>query len=73
VPVYKTAKYLALDPELHRKRGRATAFCAAVAAAIVMVVGVIPFRVYVQAGILEPNERRPHGALRRIRAARSCP
>jgi putative peptide zinc metalloprotease protein len=59
VPVYKTAKYLALDPELHRKRGRATAFSLAVAAAIVLVVGVIPFRVYVRAdGILEPNDRR---------------
>jgi putative peptide zinc metalloprotease protein len=59
VPVYKTAKYLALDPELHRKRGRATAFSLAVAAALFLVVGVIPFRVYVRAdGILEPNDRR---------------
>ena len=58
VPVYKTTKYLALEPELHRKRGRATAFCAAVAVAFVLLVGVIPFQVYVQAqGFLEPDKR----------------
>ena len=28
VPVFKVFKYLALDPELHRKRTRASAFCA---------------------------------------------
>jgi len=59
VPVYKTAKYLALEPELHRKRTRATAITVGFAVVLIMVVGVIPFRVYVQAeGILEPNERR---------------
>jgi putative peptide zinc metalloprotease protein len=59
VPLYKTAKYLTLEPELHRKRGRATAFCAGVAIAVVLLIGVIPFRVYVRAeGILEPNQRQ---------------
>jgi putative peptide zinc metalloprotease protein len=58
VPVYKTVKYLALDPGLHRKRGRATAFCSAVALAFVILVGVIPFNVYSQGvGFLEPDQR----------------
>lgn len=58
VPVYKTAKYLILEPELHRKRGRATVFSLSVAIALILLIGVIPFRVYVKAqGILEPNKR----------------
>jgi len=58
VPVYKTVRYLTLDPELHRKRTRASIFCAAAAAAVILLIGVIPFRVYVQAvGFLEPNQR----------------
>jgi putative peptide zinc metalloprotease protein len=57
VPVYKTVKYLALDAELHRKRAVATAFCSGVAVCVILLVGVIPFRVYVQAvGFLEPNQ-----------------
>jgi putative peptide zinc metalloprotease protein len=57
VPVYKTVKYLALDAELHRKRTGATAFCAAVALAVILLIGVIPFHVYVQAvGFLEPDQ-----------------
>jgi putative peptide zinc metalloprotease protein len=43
VPVYKVTKYLAIEPELHRKRGRAIAFSAAVAAAIIVVIGIIKF------------------------------
>src|SRR5437762_1710269 len=39
VPVAKTFKYLALDPELHRKRGRATAFVLAVTALVVVCFG----------------------------------
>jgi len=59
VPVYKTAKYVALDPELHRKRGRATVFSLAVAAGLIVLVGFVPFRVYVRGeGILEPNHRK---------------
>src|SRR6202042_3106955 len=38
VPVSKLIKYLLLEPELHRKRGRATAFCAVVAAAAIISV-----------------------------------
>jgi putative peptide zinc metalloprotease protein len=74
VPVYKTAKYLMLDPELHRKRTRATAFVLAVAAAAIITVGFIPFHVYVEAqGILEPNQRKMltaqyDGFVREIRA-----
>jgi TRAP-type mannitol/chloroaromatic compound transport system permease large subunit len=41
VPVFKMTKYLALDPELHRKRGRATAFTFAVAGAVIVAIGVI--------------------------------
>jgi putative peptide zinc metalloprotease protein len=56
VPVYKLTKYLALEPELYRKRGRAIAFSAAMAVLLVLSVGVIPFNVYVKAeGVLEPN------------------
>jgi putative peptide zinc metalloprotease protein len=59
VPFVKTFKYLALDPELHRKRGRATTFVVGVTAAIVAVIGLIPFWVYVSAvGIVEPQDRR---------------
>ena len=59
VPVGKLTKYLMLEPELHRKRGRATAFCLALATVAVLCVGVIPFNVYVDAtGIAEPTQRR---------------
>ena len=44
VPVVKLFKYLTLEPELHRKRGRAWAFSGAVAAAIVLLIGIIPSR-----------------------------
>ncbi len=54
VPVVKVFKYLALDPELHRKRGRATAFCLAVAAIAIIVIGLIRFPMHVgQVGIAE--------------------
>jgi multidrug resistance efflux pump len=55
VPVVKTFKYLALEPELHRKRGRAVAFSLFVAALAFVLVGLIKFNVYVDAqGIVEP-------------------
>jgi putative peptide zinc metalloprotease protein len=58
MPIYQTVKYLTLDPALERKRGRATAFCAAVAFVAILLIGIIPFNVYVQAvGFLEPNQR----------------
>ncbi len=43
VPTFKLFKYLALEPELHRKRGRAVAFSLAVAGLVVLLIGVIPF------------------------------
>ncbi|HEY8666021.1 MAG TPA: site-2 protease family protein, partial [Tepidisphaeraceae bacterium] len=59
VPVWKVFKYLALEPELHRKRGRATAFVLAVAAAVFFIIGMIPFWVDFEAqGILEPVNRQ---------------
>jgi len=58
VPVIKTCKYLLIDPELHRKRGRATAWVLGFAAAVVIAVGVIPFPVrYETSGIVEPYYR----------------
>ncbi len=57
VPVGKLGKYLMLEPELHRKRGRATAFCGAVAAVAVLCIGVIRFPVYVDApGVAEADQ-----------------
>ena len=59
VPAYQLTKYLALEPELYRKRGRAIAFSVALAVVVVLVIGVIPFNVYVEAqGVLEPNHYR---------------
>lgn len=56
VPVYKIANYLMLDPELHRKRFRASAFTAACAAAIIVVIGVIRFTPHYEAtGMAEPD------------------
>jgi putative peptide zinc metalloprotease protein len=55
VPIYKTFKYLAIEPELHRKRGRATAFTVAFAAAVIVLVGAIPFWVNIDAvAVVEP-------------------
>ena len=44
MPVLKLTRYLALDPELHRKRGRATAFSLVVIAGIVVTIGMIRFQ-----------------------------
>jgi putative peptide zinc metalloprotease protein len=53
VPVFKLTKYLGTDPELHRKRGRALAFSLGVAAALVVVIGIIKFPVNIDAeGVL---------------------
>jgi putative peptide zinc metalloprotease protein len=54
LPILKLGRYLLLDPELHRKRARATSFSLAVAAAIIVTIGVIPFWVHYYAeGIVE--------------------
>jgi putative peptide zinc metalloprotease protein len=59
VPSWKLFKYLALEPELHRKRGRATAFCAGVAVAVVTLIGIIPFWVHIEEqGIVEPHAKQ---------------
>jgi putative peptide zinc metalloprotease protein len=58
VPVYKIAKYLAIEPELHRKRGPAIAFTLTVAAVLLIVVGLIKFPENVDAtGIVEPADK----------------
>ncbi len=57
VPVFKLGKYLMLEPELHRKRGRAAAFCGAVAAVVIIAVGLMRFWVDVDAqGIVEADQ-----------------
>jgi putative peptide zinc metalloprotease protein len=59
MPVFKTFKYLAIEPELHRKRGRATAFTLAVVSAAVIVIGVIPWPQHIDAlAIAEPAVRQ---------------
>jgi putative peptide zinc metalloprotease protein len=58
VPVVKLFKYLTIDPELHRKRGRGWAFTLAVATAVIVLVGFIrfPLSVYAQ-GVVEPEQK----------------
>ncbi len=57
-PIIKLLKYLLLDPEIHRKRGRAWAFTGAVAAALVILLGLIRFPMGIYAdGIVEPAEK----------------
>ncbi len=58
VPIFKVFKYLAIEPELHRKRGRATAFVLTLATAAVVVIGLIRFPLHMEAiGVLEPEIR----------------
>jgi putative peptide zinc metalloprotease protein len=58
VPIYKISKYLAIEPELHRKRAPAIAFTLGVVAALVVVVGLIKFPVNVDAtGMVQPSEK----------------
>lgn len=61
VPLFQLVKYLALDPELHRKRKRAIGFSVAVAAAAVLLVFQLRFPVHVEfAGMVQPDD--PVGA-----------
>jgi putative peptide zinc metalloprotease protein len=75
VPVVKLFKYLTIDPELHRKRGRGWAFSLSVAAAVVILIGFIRFPRYIYAsGIAEPEKRQilraiSPGWIREIRVA----
>ena len=58
VPAFKTFKYLAVEPELHRKRFRATAYTVAFVAGVVVLVGLIQFPLYLDTiGQLEPAKR----------------
>ena len=58
MPVYKTTKYLLLDPELHRKRPRAIAFSVAVATAVVILIGLVRFPVNIdETGVIEPANK----------------
>ena len=60
VPSYKTFNYLALDPELHRKRPIAVAWTAAFAAAALVVLAFIRFPLNVRAeAIMQPKDRWP--------------
>ncbi|MGD0389391.1 MAG: biotin/lipoyl-binding protein [Tepidisphaeraceae bacterium] len=57
VPMYQLVKYLALDPELHRKRKRAISFSLLVTAAVVLLVFQVRFPVHVDfAGIVQPDD-----------------
>lgn len=58
VPVGKVLNYLLLQPELHRKRGRAIIFSAAVAAAIVVLIGLIKFPMRFEATAYVEPERK---------------
>ena len=57
VPAFQLVKYLALDPELHRKRGRAISFSLAVAVVTALLLFQIPFPVHVEfAGMVQPDD-----------------
>jgi putative peptide zinc metalloprotease protein len=58
VPFYKTFKYLAIEPELHRKRGRATAYTLAFVGLLVLSIGIIHFPLNLDAvGVAQPAVR----------------
>lgn len=57
VPMYQLIKYLALDPELHRKRKRAVTFSVAAAIVIALLLFQVRFPVHVEfAGIVQPDD-----------------
>lgn len=56
VPVFKAFKYLAIEPELHRKRARANAISLAFVTAVIVLVGMVPFWVNIDAvAVVEPS------------------
>ena len=59
VPVFKLLRYLMVEPELHRKRGRAWAFTGAVTAVLLFALALVkmPVRVWSEA-ILEAQQRQ---------------
>jgi putative peptide zinc metalloprotease protein len=59
LPMFKLVKYLAIEPELHRKRSRAIGFCASVAAVVIFLIGGLKFSIYVYGeGELQPRQRQ---------------
>jgi putative peptide zinc metalloprotease protein len=57
VPSYQLIKYLALDPELHRKRSRAISFSVVVAAIAALLLFQVRFPVHVEfAGMVQPDD-----------------
>jgi putative peptide zinc metalloprotease protein len=57
VPAYQLIKYLALDPELHRKRRRAVTFSVAIAAVAALLLFQVRFPVHVEfAGMVQPDD-----------------
>jgi len=56
VPVWKTTKYLLLEPELHRKRGRAVAWTTGIVGAIAFAIGVLRMPVRVEAEAITKAE-----------------
>jgi putative peptide zinc metalloprotease protein len=75
VPVVKIFKYLTVEPELHRKRGRAIAFAVVVTGLIVTVIGIIPmpYRIYsngvVRAGMMKSVTSKEAGFVERVMVA----
>ncbi len=58
MPVVKTTKYVLLNPELQRKRGRAAGFTLGMVAAAIILIGLIPFWVHYEAmGVVEADQR----------------
>jgi putative peptide zinc metalloprotease protein len=58
VPIVKLFKYLLIEPELHRKRVRASLWTASIAAAIIILIGGIPFTVeYLATAYVAPAEQ----------------
>src|SRR5687767_7169711 len=57
-PAVKLLKYLMIEPELHRKRGRAWLFCGTVAAVLVVLFGIIRVPTSITAdAVVEPMKQ----------------
>lgn len=57
-PLVKLFKYLTIEPELHRKRGRAWVFTGVVATLVVLLVGFVKFpRSITAEGVVATNEK----------------
>ncbi len=59
LPIFKTVKYLTIDPEMHRKRLKGWAFTLSLAAVVGLLIGMVPFWFAVRCeGIVEPAVRQ---------------